>query len=584
MYKTGFPALLFCEFLPLREYIITIKHKIMRFLTLLICFLIASVSYAQHPAEDWYHTDPSESNMHGVATHTLYKTLLKDRASETVIVAIIDSGVDHLHEDLKDVMWVNDDEIPDNGIDDDNNGYVDDIHGWNFIGGPDGKNLNKDTYEATRLYGKLKYKYENAVESKLTKEQKKEYAVYLRAKESVESNRESAMKSLERIEGEQKTVTDAVKAVQMALDTNAMTMANIDSIDATDNPQMITGKRIMSNVMTREEGIGSFDDVYELIEKSFADGRKRVQDRLDYAYNPDFRPRPEIVGDNYADSYEKGYGNNDSKGPDSFHGTHVAGIVAATRNNDLGMDGIADNVKIMSVRAVPDGDERDKDVANAIIYAVDNGASIINMSFGKGFSWDKKAVDDAVAYAQKNDVLLVHAAGNSAQNNDTEFNYPNDKYEKARGFWFWKKKKMKNWIEVGALSHKVEENSIARFSNYGKENVDIFAPGQEIYATIPEDGYAYLQGTSMASPVVAGVAAILRSYFPSLKAEQVKEILLNSSVKSSMDVVVPGMDGEKKPFNELSVSGGMVNAYRAVEMAMKTKGKKKVNKKKSNKA
>ncbi len=554
----------------------------MRLIILLICFLFGTQLNAQHPAEDWYHTDPDESGMHGVSAHKLYNTLLKGKNSQTVIVAIIDSGVDHLHEDLKDVMWVNEDEIPDNGIDDDKNGYVDDIHGWNFIGGPGGKNINKDTYEATRVYGKYKYRYENAVESQLNKEQKKEYAVYLRAKEDVEANIESAKKQLANIDNEEKTIMDAVKSVEDALGDKEMTVANIDSIDATDNTGLVTGKRIMSRVLSREEGMESFDDIYGLIKESFDGGRKRTQDRLDYAYNTEFKPRKDIIGDNYEDSYEKGYGNNDSKGPDSFHGTHVAGIVAATRNNDIGMDGIADNVKIMSIRAVPDGDERDKDVANAIIYAVDNGASVVNMSFGKGFGSDKKAVDDAIAYAQKNDVLLIHAAGNSAQNNDIDFNFPNDKYEKARGFLFWKKKKMKNWIEVGALSHNVEENSIARFSNYGKENVDIFAPGQEIYATTPENGYAYLQGTSMASPVVAGVAAILRSYFPTLKANQVKDILMNSSIKTDMEVVVPGKNGEKMKFSELSVSGGMVNALKAVELAMKTKGKKKIKKKKNN--
>ena len=161
------------------------------------------------------------------------------------------------------------------------------------------------------------------------------------------------------------------------------------------------------------------------------------QNKLDYAYNPDYDSRKLIVKDNYADSNERFYGNNDVEGPDALHGTHVAGIVGAVVGNEIGSDGIARNVKLMSVRAVPDGDERDKDVANAIRYAVDNGATIINMSFGKGYSWDKKAVDEAVKYAAKHDVLLVHAAGNSGQNNDKTDNFPNDFIGK-HGFIFKK--------------------------------------------------------------------------------------------------------------------------------------------------
>ncbi len=556
----------------------------MKLLSLVFSLLLTTVLIGQHPAEDWYHTSPSESGLNGISTHELYNTLLKDKKGEKVIVAIIDSGVDHLHEDLKDVMWVNEDEIPDNGIDDDKNGYIDDIHGWNFIGGPDGKNVNEDNLEVARLYKKLKYKYETAIESQLTKDQKKEYATYVKVRDEVNKNLEAARKSIENLDEEKEKVYNAVAAVEKALDGKEIKMENIDSLDATDNQSLMMGKSIMGRVLAGGEPIESFEFLRGEIENSYAQRKKRSQGNIDYLYNPDFDARTDVVQDNYSDSYESNYGNNDIKGPDSFHGTHVAGIVAATRNNDIGMDGVAANVEIMSVRTVPNGDERDKDVANAIRYAVDNGASIINMSFGKGYSWDKKVVDDAVAYAVKKDVLLVHAAGNSAQDNDIENNFPNDKYEKARGFLFWKKKKAKNWIEVGALSHKTEEAAVARFSNYGQANVDVFAPGQEIYATTPENGYAYLQGTSMASPVVAGVAAILRSHFPKLKAEQVKEIIMNSSTKGAGEVVVPGPDGKKRPFRQLSVSGGMIDALAAYKLAMKTKGKKKIKKKKASKA
>jgi len=278
-----------------------------------------------------------------------------------------------------------------------------------------------------------------------------------------------------------------------------------------------------------------------------------------------------MVDDNYADKNERYYGNNDVKGPDASHGTHVAGIIGAERNNDIGMDGVAAPVKIMAVRTVPAGDERDKDVANAIYYAVDNGASIINMSFGKGYSPDKKVVDDAVKYAARHDVLLVHAAGNDGNEVNSSNNFPTDKYLK-RGLFG--PKYAPNWIEVGALNWEGGENLAADFSNYSAENVDVFAPGTAIYSTTPDNTYDSYPGTSMAAPMVAGVAAVLRAYFPDLTAEQVKEVIATSTdQQADLMVVQPGSD-EKVPFSTLSVSGGVVNLAKAVETAIQTAGKK----------
>jgi subtilisin family serine protease len=324
------------------------------------------------------------------------------------------------------------------------------------------------------------------------------------------------------------------------------------------------------------------DDMIGLIGDVFEYDKEPYFKKVAYGYNENFDPR-DIVGDNYEDVDQKIYGNNDVEGPDAAHGTHVAGIIAAVRDNEIGVQGIANNVRIMSVRAVPDGDERDKDVANAIRYAVDNGASIINMSFGKGFSWNKNVVDDAIRYAQKKDVLLVHASGNSNKNIDEEDNFPNDVYEKPKGFLFCKKKEAKTWLEVGALSWESGENMIAYFSNYGKKEVDVFAPGMAIYSTVPNDSYQIMQGTSMASPVVTGIAAVLRSYFPKLKAEQVKEIIMQSADPIGTKVKVPGSD-ELVLLSEISKSGGIVNVYTAVSLASKTKGKKKIKKKKEAKA
>jgi len=296
--------------------------------------------------------------------------------------------------------------------------------------------------------------------------------------------------------------------------------------------------------------------------------------KFKYNYNVDFDPR-DIVGDNYYNFDDRSYGNNLVEGPDATHGTHVSGIIAAERNNDLGINGVSADARIMVLRAVPDGDERDKDVANAIRYAVDNGAQVINMSFGKGLSPEKSYVDDAVRYAEKNDVLLVHAAGNSSENIDVADNFPNDTYEKAKGFLFWKKKKPKAWISVGAITNSNDENIVATFSNYGDADVDLFAPGQNINSTTPDDTYQIQQGTSMAAPVVAGVAAILRSYYPKLTAVQVKEILLSTTTPLNAMVKQPGSE-DLVNFSELSVSDGIVNAKAAFIKASQTKGKKKV--------
>ncbi|MFI5135385.1 MAG: S8 family serine peptidase, partial [Chitinophagales bacterium] len=301
-----------------------------------------------------------------------------------------------------------------------------------------------------------------------------------------------------------------------------------------------------------------YDDLEEAVNEVAADAQ--------YHYNVDYNSRA-IVGDNYDDVSERYYGNNDVAGPDPMHGTHVAGIIAADRNNNIGIKGIADNVKILVVRSVPDGDERDKDIGNSIRYAVDMGAKVINMSFGKGYSYNKKAVDDAMKYAEEHDVLIVHGAGNDAENADVKKVYPN-KYFENGGV-------ANNFINVGASKW---DNNVAMFSDYGKKNVDLFAPGVSIYSTVPGNKYRNLQGTSMASPMVAGVAAMIRSYFPSLTAPEVREILIKSCTKMKGKVALPGEQSEQDKddqkakmvkWKQLCVSGGIVNAYKAVELAEK---------------
>jgi cell wall-associated protease len=511
---------------------------------------------------NWFNLDPASDNVPGVSTERTYRELLKGKKGKTVIVAVIDSGVEVDHEDLKDVIWVNKGEIADNGKDDDENGYIDDVHGWNFIGGKGGTHVGDDTYEITRLYVKYTEKFGKSDGTKLSKADAKEYAEYTAIKKKFEETLAEATANFQRYEGIYNSYIENIAIVEKALGRKD----NITYEDIKGLKAEVEGVEGAQKFFEQWEGRG--------VPLEALSGLKGAVDyygdQVKYAYNVEFNPRT-VVGDDYNNLTEKYYGNNSYEGPDASHGTHVAGIIAATRGNNIGIDGVADNVQIMVLRVVPNGDERDKDVANAIRYAADNGASVVNMSFGKAYSWNKQVVDEAVQYAKKKDVLLVHAAGNSSLDTDIENNFPNDKYEKTGLF---KPKEANNWLEIGASSW--EKDKVANFSNYAVENVDVFAPGVQLNSCVPGSEYQAMSGTSMASPVVAGVAAVIRSYFPTLTAEQVRDVIMESAVKSDAKYNKPGSDKEQVTLSELCKTGGMVNLYEAVKLAEKTAGKKKV--------
>lgn len=534
-----------------------------------LCIPVFAVSAQNKAPENWFTLEPTKDNVNGTGGDEALKRLKeKGKKGETVIVAVLDSGVEIDHEDLVDVIWTNPNEIPGNNKDDDNNGYVDDIHGWNFLGGKDGRNVNHETLELTREYVRLSKRFKGTEEKNLHGDAKKEYAYYLKIKEEFETARAEAEKDAADGLKKIKTIEDAFTTVEKSLGKKEITADDVKAINPGSNAELASAVETLKGAMGR--GLTSRKDLEEA--KAEASGPLATH------LNPDYNAR-EAVGDDPNDLTNRFYGSNDYEGPDAFHGTHVSGIIAANRNNNKGIRGIADNVRIMTVRCVPDGDERDKDVANAIYYAVDNGASIINMSFGKGYSPNKAYVDAAMKYASDHDVLLVHAAGNSAANNDTEANFPNDKLEKATKKGLFKKEKnVASWMEIGALSWRAGEKRAAGFSNYGKKNVDLFSPGVALYSTVPDGGYGNASGTSMACPAAAGVAAILRSYYPELTAKQVKSILEKSVIKQDGEVLKPGSATEKVKFTELCVSGGIISAPNAVELAEKTPKAKKPKK------
>lgn len=549
--------------LSLGKFITMIRHVI-KYLSISFFYVLVPQSvYSQQETKsipkEWHLLDPEKDQFQGISIEKTYNSLLKDQPSKTVIVAVIDSGVDIDHEDLKESIWTNKDEIPDNGIDDDNNGYIDDIHGWNFIGGKEG-NVNEDTDELTREYVRLKKMFEGVDEKKITKRQRQEYENYQKTKDKFEKLVEKNTQQYELYNNLYRNVSLSVDTLKSLIGVDTLSQEAVEAFNSSE-PTLLFAKGFVLNIF---RNIGPENDLEEFLSelKEAADHFERV---VKYGYNEDFDPRP-IVGDDYNNPYEKGYGNNDVRGPDAMHGTHVAGIIAANRTNEIGSKGIADNVKIMSVRAVPNGDERDKDVANAILYAVDNGAQVINMSFGKSTSPLKEVVDKAVKYAERKGVLMIHAAGNDSDDIDVEKNFPNRYYADGT--------EAKNWIEVGASSWGADADFVGSFSNYGKKSVDLFAPGVQIYSTLPDNQYKKLDGTSMASPVTSGVAALLLSYFPELTAQDVKQILLQSTRKfDNLDVTKPGRKGEVK-FSELSKTGGLINAYQAVQLAQDFKNRK----------
>ena len=485
----------------------------------------------------WAHRDLLTTGYPGISLEKAYEAL-KGRKARTVIVGVVDSGVDINHEDLKPIIWTNPKEIPGNGIDDDKNGYIDDVHGWNFLG-----DINQENLEYVRILKKG-----NTNDPDYKRAEKKYNKEYQEANEKIETYSQIRDRIAQ---------SDAL--IQKQLGKKEYTEEDLDLIDTSSSLQLAGAVRGMKYLL------GNGVNIKETIEE-LSEGVKHYEERIKYGLNKEFNARA-VLKDNPDDINDKFYGNNNVIGPTAegaLHGTHVAGIIAAVRHNNIGMDGVADHVRIMPVRTVPDGDEYDKDVALALRYAIDNGAKVINTSFGKEFSPHKQWVYDALKYAAEKDVLIVNAAGNDAKNIDVQPTFPDDNIDG--------KEFTDTMITIGALNYEYNENLVASFSNYGKNNVDLFSPGVQIYATVPENKYKFLDGTSMAAPEVAGVAALIRAYFPNLKAREVKQILMESGLTPTIsEVIVGGPDEEQEAkrmlFSELCKSGKMVNAYNAIILA-----------------
>lgn len=510
-------------------------------------FITSAVAQVDKKIVNWYNGGGT-----GMQTDKAYKKL-KSRKSTTVIVAIIDSGIDIEHNDLQGKIWVNTKEIPNNKIDDDKNGYVDDVHGWNFLGNAKGENLGGARLEKARMVKKLQPKYEGIDPKTLTRSEQEEHALYEKLKTEVEDELDNYKAYLKQMPMVEMMLNRVPEMVAKELGKTDYTLKDLEKWKPSDEQ----GEQMKSFAIEIKKG----NITKEIIDEQIA----QLREFVDYNYNIDFDDRA-LIGDNIDDYSDRFYGNSDVEGPDALHGTHVAGIIGAIRGNKLGADGVADNVLLMSLRAVPNGDEQDKDIALAIRYAADNGAQVINMSFGKSYSPNQKEVYEAILYAESKGVLLIHAAGNDAENVDKEPNFPTSMYS-------FQTKPFDNYLTIGASTNEPKSKLVASFSNYGQKGVDVFAPGYQIYNSVPQSDYKVLQGTSMAAPMVAGVAALLKSYFPSLTMKQIKDVILQSSTSyKGVKVVIPAekelTDGGDNlvDFATLSTAGGVVNVYNAVKM------------------
>jgi subtilisin family serine protease len=508
--------------------------------------------------EVWGSKDLLKDTIPGMSVDRAYQEIIKDYKGESVIVAVLDSGIDIEHEDFEGVIWTNIDEIPENGIDDDKNGFVDDIHGWNFLG-----DVVEENLEYTRIVRDFQDKFEGKSESDIAEENLENFKLYKSAKAEYDKELNSTNASLNRYVTMNNQLQEAEQSLKIELGVDELSIENLTAFEPEDDTSL-NQKMLLLNVMNNiGEDLSSVED-------QLAQAMEYFGNRTKYHFNLELNARAEKLGDDPDDFSTRFYGNNQVSGPnedkkDAKHGTHVAGIIAANRINGKGVKGVAGNVLIMPIRAVPDGDEYDKDIALGIRYAVDNGAKVINTSFGKYFSTHPEWVMEAIAYAAENDVLIVNAAGNEGIDLDETRVYPNDETpENPTNF-------VDNFINVGSITAEYGGNLVSGFSNYGDNSVDVFAPGSSIYATTPLNTYEFLQGTSMASPNVAGVAAMVRSIYPKLSAAQVKQILMDSGLSTDQEVILGGDPENTLPFDELSVSGKMVNMYNALILASKTK-------------
>ena len=551
-------------------------QKSIYILTLTLCILVGCNSLKRHKAEPtqnksnpdasnfWPAKDPVIDGIPGISLQKLYRKNKVSQTAHTIVVAVLDTQIDSNHEDLQGRLWINKKEIPNNGIDDDHNGYIDDVNGWNFIGKKNGSCLIWGNSECVRIVRKWESYFKDKNPAQFSDAEKYNFRQYQTAVDYLGSTRKFYQNWNKSLEFGIAVLPAAKEAIKTVFPNENYTLKDLDSLYSIykTNDKSFAQRRDDND---RDLGalinyMRSFMEVGQKTAADISSQKTRIDSILQKNLNLGYNERDFIQ--NNQNRLEKGYGNNTvSASKNNTHNTQVSGIIAANRNKKTGIQGFSNQIKIMPISVLLTGDEHDLDIAMAIYYAVDNGAKVINMSFGKELSLEQDWVTDAIRYAEKKNVLIIHGAGNSKMDVDKNPYFPSD-YSYSDNTEI-----SSNFINVGATTHTADSTLVYKSSNYGRQNVDLFAPGANIYTLTPGNQYAYDSGTSLAAPMVSGTAALIWLYYPNLSLQEVKQIILDSGVSYDLQVLIPGGQGKKAPFKNLSKSGKVLNVYNAMETA-----------------
>lgn len=506
--------------------------------------------------KNWQSLDIQKDSIPGISLDRLYNEKFTKKRLKPIIVAVIDSYIDVEHEDLENQIWVNKNEIPNNNIDDDSNCYIDDINGWNFLGNTKGQSTFRLNYDATRRLRRLLYKNIDTTNFKSNKIDSLEFK---NIQTSLSKAKKKNKLKLEDSKYYQEAYISSFKRMNEIFKNKKYSLVQVDSLfkarefDADDD---LYYDIYFARDFLKTNNNKAWIDLF----------KEKVEGELTTSLNPLFNEN-DIIQDIETDITDKNYGNNQiSKYSNkTWHSTMMSGMIVADRENNIGIKGFGNHIKVMPlVVSSASGNNRDKDIALAIEYAVNNGAKVINMSFGKSLPIYPEWVQNALKYAEEKDVLVVVSAGNSSENLDNVFSYPNDYFNVDD-----ENEYIENLMIVGGVSHSINEEFMYQFSNFGKKNVDIMAPATDIWCLDPLRKYAMDDGTSFSAAITSGAATLIRSHYPNLTAKQVKDIILESGIKYDIEVIIPGTTDKKVRFSELSKSGSVLNVYNAMLLAEK---------------
>mgnify|MGYP000162688740 FL=1 len=528
---------------------------------------------------DWYNCSFDKDGVYGCEVNKAYDFLKDRKIKKRPIVALIGTGIDVEHEDIKQAIWVNPKEKAD-GKDNDKNGLVDDINGWNFLGGKDGQVMEATMREGDREFLRLKDKYADyifdgknynkVIDGKLTKvadpENIEEYNYY-RNQVLPESPMAGTYSGWQ--------LTDVLKAYADKFD--QMMKERFPGKELTEadfsicyDPKAPRDSLSEVSFMMCAMGFGVYKtDKWETVYSGIKSGAQIEQAKAEYErkvgqFGAD--GRKDIIGDNYLDINDNKYGNNVLLTADAAIGTMEAGIIVAKRENGLGGNGIMDQAEIMTLRVAANGEPYLKDIALAIRYAVDHQADIIMLPVQNTLYPEdqKKWISEALEYAESKGVFCVTPAWEGAQDLAVETYYPNR--------WMTGKKELTNLMVVCSSD---KNGNPSMNSNYGAKEVDLYAPGMEIYSTYTGDTYQSGTGLGLAAATTVGVAALIKAYYPHLTGTQIRNILLETVTSRKDAEVEKGIVVDGKPtqdlflFGDLCLSGGIINAYQAVVAADK---------------